>query len=54
MQSETFKVKSVELNLELTCRLLKLPRAVFIWVGLDDTLGEHSTLKLVANRPWDP
>ena len=43
MQSETFKVKSVELNLELTCRLLKLPRAVFIWVGLDDTLGEEST-----------
>merc|ERR1712235_156651 len=42
MQSETFKVKSVELNLELTCRLLKLPRAVFIWVGLDDTLGSMS------------
>ena len=47
MQSETFKVKSVELNLELTCRLLKLPRAVFIWVGLDDTLGQETKVRLI-------
>lgn len=39
MQSDTFRVKSQELNAELTCKLLKLPRGLFIWVGQDDTLG---------------
>ena len=39
MQSDTFRVKSQELNAELTCKLLKLPRGLFIWVGQDDALG---------------
>ena len=40
MQSDKFVVKSPELNLELSCKLLKLPKALFIWVGIDDTLGK--------------
>merc|ERR1712106_682973 len=42
MQSDTFRVKSQELHAELTCKLLKLPRGLFIWVGQDDALGSMS------------
>ena len=48
MQSDKFVVKSPELNLELSCKLLKLPKALFVWVGIDDTLGKITNKDFVS------
>merc|ERR1712212_56098 len=42
METLTFATRVQELNLDVHCRLLKMSRALYVWIGTDNTFGACS------------
>ena len=50
MNFEEFQIKSEELNIELNCKVLKLPRGIFIWFGQSGDIGKVFKKRFLVDK----